>query len=216
MESSIAEFVERQLACELLPTENVFFGLAEGFGFVNSIKLDFRVCGFWQVCWTGSTRFVFVSCKQTCSECLAKSTCKCSMRCIQCTCHLQTRCGNLHTGAYLLGLLAMIKCSICSYQCDNWYVSNWRLSCHIYFCWGSVFMSSLRSLHVLRWHSTKPVAAHPTRVTMLVRLNGGLLSIFLSFAFAPQEWLILDKTWFPGGSSLRHPCGRGNSAISDA
>ena len=63
MESSIAEFVERQLACELLPTENVFFGLAEGFGFVNSIKLDFRVCGFWQVCWTGSTRFVFVSCK---------------------------------------------------------------------------------------------------------------------------------------------------------
>ena len=22
-------------------------------------------------------------------------------------------------GAYLLGLLAMIKCSICSYQCDN-------------------------------------------------------------------------------------------------
>ena len=116
---------------------------------------------------------------RTCSECLAKSTCKCSIRCIQCTCHLQTRCGNLHTGAYLLGLLAMIKCSICSYQCDNWYVSNWRLACHIYFCWGSVFMSSLRSLHVLRWHSTKPVAAHPTRVTMLVRLNGGLLSIFL-------------------------------------
>ena len=25
--------------------------------------------------------------------------------------------------AYLLGLLAMIKCSICSYQYDNWYVS---------------------------------------------------------------------------------------------
>ena len=21
----------------------------------------------------------------------------------------------------------MIKCSICTYQCDNWYVSNWRL-----------------------------------------------------------------------------------------
>ena len=32
--------------------------------------------------------------------------------------------------AYLLGLLAMIKCSICSYQCDNWYISNWRLTCH--------------------------------------------------------------------------------------
>ena len=37
---------------------------------------------------------------------------------------------------YLLGLLAMIKCSICSYQCDNWYVSNWRLACHIYFSLG--------------------------------------------------------------------------------
>ena len=28
--------------------------------------------------------------------------------------------------SYLLGLLAMIKCSICSYQCDNWYVSHWH------------------------------------------------------------------------------------------
>ena len=41
-----------------------------------------------------------------------------------------------HDCAYLLGLLAMIKCSICSYQCDNWYVSNWRLACHIYFSVG--------------------------------------------------------------------------------
>ena len=40
------------------------------------------------------------------------------------------------TWAYLLGLLAMIKCSICSYQCDNWYVSNWRLACHSNFCLG--------------------------------------------------------------------------------
>ena len=30
----------------------------------------------------------------------------------------------------------MIKCSICSYQCDNWYVSNWRLACHINFSLG--------------------------------------------------------------------------------
>ncbi len=42
--------------------------------------------------------------------------------------------------SYLLGLLAMIKCSICSYQCDNWYVSNWRLDCHIYFCLGRCFL----------------------------------------------------------------------------
>jgi len=27
--------------------------------------------------------------------------------------------------SYLLGLLAMIKCSICSYQCDNWYGFDW-------------------------------------------------------------------------------------------
>ena len=51
--------------------------------------------------------------------------------------------------SYLLGLLAMIKCSICSYQCDNWYVSNWRLDCHIYFWWGGAFLSLLRSPHVL-------------------------------------------------------------------
>ena len=37
---------------------------------------------------------------------------------------------------YLLGLLAMIKCSICSYQCDNWYVSNCRLACHSNFSLG--------------------------------------------------------------------------------
>ena len=37
---------------------------------------------------------------------------------------------------YLLGLLAMIKCSICSYQCDNWYISNWRFACHMYFSMG--------------------------------------------------------------------------------
>ena len=30
--------------------------------------------------------------------------------------------------SYLLGLLAMIKCCICSYQCDKKYVSNWRLT----------------------------------------------------------------------------------------
>ena len=34
---------------------------------------------------------------------------------------------------FLLGLLAMIKCSICSYQCDSWYVSNWRPARHIDF-----------------------------------------------------------------------------------
>ena len=46
--------------------------------------------------------------------------------------------------SYLLGLLAMIKCSICSYQCDNWYVSNWRLACHIYFCLGKCALELAR------------------------------------------------------------------------
>ena len=34
------------------------------------------------------------------------------------------------TNRYLLSLLAMIKCSTCSYQCDNRYVSNGRLASH--------------------------------------------------------------------------------------
>ena len=56
--------------------------------------------------------------------------------------------------AYLLGLLAMIKCSICSYQCDNWYVSNWRLACHINFCLGRCSLElAQRPLRVaLAWH----------------------------------------------------------------
>ena len=124
MESSIAEIVERQLACELLPTENVFFfGLAgkKVFGSVNRKGQHQAGFSVLRILASSLDRFnkVRICAARTCSECLAKSTCKCSIRCIQCTCHLQTRCGNLHTGAYLLGLLAMIKCSICSYQCDN-------------------------------------------------------------------------------------------------
>jgi hypothetical protein len=40
--------------------------------------------------------------------------------------------------SYLLGLLAMIKCSICSYQCDNWYTSDWRFHCHNNFSRGGL------------------------------------------------------------------------------
>ncbi|CAE7764399.1 unnamed protein product [Symbiodinium sp. CCMP2592] len=42
-------------------------------------------------------------------------------------------------------------------------------------------MSSLRSLHVLRWHRTKPVAAHPTGVTML----GGRVTATQQVLWAP-------------------------------
>ena len=55
---------------------------------------------------------------------------------------------------YLLGLLAMIKCSICSYQCDNWYVSNWELACHIYFSVGRGSLELAQTLLrvALVWH----------------------------------------------------------------
>ena len=68
MESSIAEFLERQLACELLPT---------------TPNYD-----------TGATWLSYNP--------------------------YSTSTPLLDTMySYLLGLLAMIKCSICSYQCDN-------------------------------------------------------------------------------------------------
>merc|ERR1712118_260312 len=69
---------------------------------------------------------------------------------------------NLHEDSvqallYLLGLLAMIKCSICSYQCDNWHVSNRKLACHVNFCWGCWFVSLLASTSrvALAWHFAK-------------------------------------------------------------
>ena len=37
----------------------------------------------------------------------------------------------LHLTVYLFGLVIMITCSICSCQCDNRYVSNWRPVCRI-------------------------------------------------------------------------------------
>ena len=39
--------------------------------------------------------------------------------------------------SYLLGLLAMIKCSICSYQCENWYTPMWSTLFHNIFRGGS-------------------------------------------------------------------------------
>ena len=48
------------------------------------------------------------------------------------------------TASYLLGLLAMIKCSICSYQCDNWYSSNRKIACHANFSLGRLFLELAR------------------------------------------------------------------------
>ena len=48
----------------------------------------------------------------------------------------------------------MIKCSICSYQCDNWYVSNWRLACHMNFSLGRCCLELAQTLScvALAWH----------------------------------------------------------------
>ena len=48
----------------------------------------------------------------------------------------------------------MIKCSICSYQCDNWYFPNREIACHINFSWGGGFVSLLASPSrvALAWH----------------------------------------------------------------
>ena len=55
----------------------------------------------------------------------------------------------------------MIKCSICSYQCDNWYTSNWRFACHINFSLGSRFWACsgllLVSSPLHNWWRSKPL-----------------------------------------------------------
>ena len=69
--------------------------------------------------------------------------------------------------AYLLGLLAMIKCSICSCQCDNWYVSNWRLACHIYFWLGKSSLELARRASHVALALHKAGSSIPLGVTML-------------------------------------------------
>jgi hypothetical protein len=64
-------------------------------------------------------------------------------------------------GSYLLGLLAMIKCSICSYQCDNWYTLNWEFACHAYFSLGGVCLELAQTLSRVALASTSLGAAHP-------------------------------------------------------
>ena len=48
--------------------------------------------------------------------------------------------------SYLLGLLAKIKCSICSYQCENWYLLYGEVLFHINFFRGLQFKRSLAEL----------------------------------------------------------------------
>ena len=137
MESSIAEFV-RQLACELLPTESrqdqalklvkCFGHLKKGVGSVHVLRTTKRNFGVadssklamqWCACSKHIRVMVWLHVPGTKLLRVQVANAPTPIRCRQCTCHLQTRSANLHPGAYLLGLLAMIKCSICSYQCDN-------------------------------------------------------------------------------------------------
>ena len=41
-------------------------------------------------------------------------------------------------GTYIIGLLAMIKCSVCSCQCDNFDPFNLKINCHRIFPWAQL------------------------------------------------------------------------------
>ena len=88
-----------------------------------------------------------VMCMSTCGLSGIDTTCKCTYGSLY-----SIELGN--SSSYLLGLLAMIKCSICSYQCDSWYVSNWGLACHINLFLGRVCLELAPALLsvALAWH----------------------------------------------------------------
>jgi hypothetical protein len=92
MESSIAEFLMRQSACELLPT---------------ALSVCVCVCIYLCTCVCCVRDCTLAATHQTRVPAIAPS--------LQ---YAQAPSRQVHA-AYLLGLLAMIKCSICSYQCDN-------------------------------------------------------------------------------------------------
>ena len=101
--------------------------------------------------------------------------------------------------SYLLGLLAMIKCSICSYQCDNWYVSNWRLACHINFYMGRCFLELAQkpSSVALAWHFARSSTPFGVTNRSLAFLSLTVLSQLLalikySIRFLSRWSLILE------------------------
>ena len=70
--------------------------------------------------------------------------------------------------SYLLGLLAKIKCSICSYQCENWYLPYLGSFFHINFFWGRSSGSlAYLSSRVAMCIALLPCAAYP----LLTKLN---------------------------------------------
>ena len=100
---------------------------------------------------------------------------------------------------YLLGLLAMIKCSICSYQCDNWYVSNWRLACHINFCLGRCPLElAQRPLRVaLAWHFARRSTPFGVTIHWLNNRNIRTESqpLWYTLCFMTLRWYLLSSVW---------------------
>ena len=123
--------------------------------------------------------------------------------------------------AYLLGLLAMIKCSICSCQCDNWYVSNWRLACHIYFWLGKSSLELARRASHVALALHKAGSSIPLGVTMLdthtpqQHSKGHSFSMCVALRGTNVALPILSNNTMHIFSQKRHifrlpaPCGRG-------
>ena len=65
----------------------------------------------------------------------------------------------------------MIKCSICSYQCDNWYISNWGFACHAYFSLGRGSLELAQTLLrvALAWHNVGSSTPKDLRVNNVQR-----------------------------------------------
>ena len=63
--------------------------------------------------------------------------------------------------AYLLGLLAKIKCSICSYQCENWYPVKRLAILTIIFLGSEGSFSLLKPFAKLPWTYTPSKCGKP-------------------------------------------------------
>ena len=81
----------------------------------------------------------------------------------------------------------MIKCSICSYQCDNWYSSNRKIACHANFSLGRSF------LELARGHLTccPGIALRWVRHT----LRGNQTLNLLAFQPCQLNWMIWYASW---------------------
>ena len=92
--------------------------------------------------------------------------------------------------SYLLGLLAMIKCSICSYQCDNWYSSNRKIACHANFSVGRLFLELARGHLTCRPSIALSWAWHTLRGNII---NINIFSNIYNIYCYLYRYMILDE-----------------------